>query len=143
MVRPHAGFDFGYAGQQGSRENIIGTEYRTYSDVSLTQVFVRVGLDMQRTHRRSDSFLGISYSNMIGGQSLPSTYVYYPAAQSGTVNYGTDLGRNMFTIRGGGNIYFDEARCRSLFMNLTGDIFADRKGGQIEMSGSLGYDVRF
>ncbi len=143
QVRPHAGFDFAYASQQGSRENILGTEYRTYSDVSLTQVFFRVGLDMQRAHRHADSFLGISYSNMIAGQSLPCTYVYYPVAQSGTTNYGTDLGRNVITIRGGGNLYLNESRSRSLFLNITGDIFPDRSGGQCEMSTTFGYDVRF
>ncbi len=143
MARPHFGFDFAYAGQQATRENALGSEYRTYSDVSLTQVFFRIGLDFQRAHRRADSFFGISYSNQIGGQSLPSTYVYYPVAQSGTRNYGTDLGRNAITLRGGGNLWFDAARSRSLFLNLTGDIFTDRGDGKIQMSGAIGYDHRF
>ena len=143
MVRPHFGFDFEYAGNQGSTEDQPSNEFRTYSDVSLTQMFFRIGIDVQRAHQRGDSYLGVSYSNMIGGQSLPQVYVYYPSAQSGTTCYGTKLGQNIFTVRGGGNLYVDESRSRSVFLNLTGDVFADREDGKVEFTASLGYDYRY
>lgn len=143
MVRPHIGFDLGYAGQQASKEDEPSKEYRTYSDVSLTQLYVRVGIDLQRSWEQSDGFFGVSYSNMIGGQSLPSVRVFYPSSNSGTTVYGTKLGQNMFTLKTGGNLYLDNAKCRSFFLNLTADIFTDRQNGKAEFTGSLGYDYRF
>ncbi|MDR2115451.1 MAG: autotransporter-associated beta strand repeat-containing protein, partial [Planctomycetaceae bacterium] len=143
LVRPHFGFDFEYAGQQGTTESKVSSEYRTYSNVSLTQLYFRVGIDVEKRLPLGEVFLGIDYANMIGGQSLPSVKVYYPAVKSGTTVYGTTLGQNIVSIRGGGNYYLNALRNKSLFMNLTGDIFADRAGGQCGFTATFGYDCRF
>jgi autotransporter-associated beta strand protein len=143
LVRPHFGFDLEYAGQQGSTENKVSNEYRTYSNVSLTQLYFRVGIDVEKRLPLGEVFLGIDYANMIGGQSLPSVKVYYPAVKSGTTVHGTTLGQNIVSIRGGGNYHLNEAQTKSLFMNLTGDIFADRAGGQCGFTATFGYDYRF
>jgi hypothetical protein len=143
LVRPHFGFDLEYAGQQGAVENKASNEYRTYSNTSLTQLYFRVGIDVEKRLPLGEVFLGIDYANMIGGQSLPSVDVYYPTVKSGTTVYGTTLGQNIVSIRGGGNYYLNEAKNKSLFMNLTGDIFADRAGGQCGFTATFGYDYRF
>ncbi|MDR0871140.1 MAG: autotransporter-associated beta strand repeat-containing protein [Planctomycetaceae bacterium] len=141
--RGHFGFDLMYAGTQGAVENSESAEYRAYSSASLTRLYATVGIDAQQRYRRGDMFAGVAYSNRIGGQSMPEVSVFYPASKSGTRLYGTNLGQNVFTIRGGGNYYFDDQRSRSLFVNVNGDIYADRAGGQNEISTTVGYDYRF
>ncbi|MDR2344453.1 MAG: autotransporter-associated beta strand repeat-containing protein, partial [Planctomycetaceae bacterium] len=143
LVRPHFGFDLEYAGQQGAVESNVSNEYRTYSNTSLTQFYFRVGIDVEKRLPLGEVFLGIDYANMIGGQSLPSVEVYYPAVKSGTTVYGTTLGQNIVSIHSGGNYYLNENRNKSLFMNLTGDIFADRAGGQCGFTATFGYDYKF
>ncbi|MDR3198075.1 MAG: autotransporter-associated beta strand repeat-containing protein, partial [Planctomycetaceae bacterium] len=143
LVRPHFGFDLEYADQQGAVESKVSNEYRTYSNTSLTQLYFRVGIDVEKRLPLGEVFLGIDYANMIGGQSLPRVQVYYPSVKSGTTVYGTTLGQNIVSIRGGGNYYLNALRNKSLFMNLTGDIFADRAGGQGGFTATFGYDYRF
>ncbi|MDR1965014.1 MAG: autotransporter-associated beta strand repeat-containing protein [Planctomycetaceae bacterium] len=143
LVRPHFGFDLEYAGQQGSVESKPSNEYRTYSNASLTQLYFRVGIDVEKRLALGDLFLGIDYANMIGGESLPSVKVYYPTVKSGTTVYGTTLGQNIVSIRGGGNYYLNAIRSKSLFMNITGDIFADRAEGKAGVTATFGYDCRF
>jgi autotransporter-associated beta strand protein/predicted outer membrane repeat protein len=143
LVRPHFGFDLEYAAQQGATESKVSNEYRTYSNTSLTQFYFRVGIDLEKRLTLGDVFLGIDYANMIGGQTLPKVNVYYPSVKSGTTISGTTLGQNIVSIRGGGNYYLNAVRSKSLFMNLTGDIFADRAGGQCGFTATFGYDCRF
>lgn len=145
VVRPHIGFDLEYATQQSSVENVPGdwSEHRTYSGASLTQLYVRIGLDVDRQYERGNTYLGVSYSNMIGGQSTPHVYVYYPAAKAGVTSYGKNLGQNIFTIRGGGNLNVRGSRDRNIFLNVTADVFADRGSGRAAVSFDLGYDYRF
>ncbi|MDR0703693.1 MAG: autotransporter-associated beta strand repeat-containing protein [Planctomycetaceae bacterium] len=143
LVRPHFGFDLEYAAQQGATENKVSSEYRTYSNASLSQFYFRVGIDLEKRLSLGEVFLGIDYANMIGGQTLPNVRVYYPAVKSGTTVYGTTLGQNIVSIRGGGNYYLNAVRSKALFMNLTGDIFADRAGGQCGFTATFGYDYRF
>lgn len=143
IFRPYVGFDLEYASQQAAFENRVSTEYRQYSKSSLTQLFARVGFDLEKRGSRGDGYLGIAYANMIAGDSTPSVGVYYPSTKMKTTIYGSKLGQNVFTIRAGGNLHINGSQARTLFVNLTSDVYADRAGGQYEFSGSIGYDHRF
>lgn len=145
MLKPFIGFDLEYASQEASRENRPGQsqEYRTYSKASLTQLFVRVGFDIERCTRYGDAYFGIAYANMIAGDSTPSVGIYYPTMQMNGKVYGANLGQNVFTFRVGGNIYLNQPGNRTIFWNFTADTYADRAGGQAEFSGGAGYSYRF
>lgn len=145
MLKPFVGFDLEYASQEASRENRPGQsqEYRTYSKASLTQLFVRVGFDLERCTRYGEAYFGIAYANMIAGDSVPSVGIYYPTMKMNGKVYGANLGQNVFTFRVGGNVYLNQTRNRAIFWNFTADTYADRAGGQAEFSGGAGYSYRF
>lgn len=143
VIRPYFAFDLEYASQQSSVEDRISSEYRTYSNGSLTQLYARVGIDVERRSVYGDFYAGVSYSNMISGNSTPKIDIYYPTASVGGTVRGAELGQNIFTLRIGGNRYLDEAGKHNLYLNLTSDIYADREGGQAEFTGSIGYGYRF
>lgn len=143
IFRPHVAFDLEYAGQQASKEEAISSEYRTYSGASLTQFYFRVGFDLRRQWDRGDTFFGMTYANMIGGQATPKVNVYYPTVKMGTTSYGTNLGHNVITLRGGCNYNLDHGKNKTLFLNIVGDIYADRAGGQGEIGVTGGYNYRF
>lgn len=143
LVRPFVGFDLEYASQQASIESRVSTEYRAYSKASLTRLFFRVGLDLEKRFERGDLYSGISYANAIAGDSTPCVDVYYPTVGKNATVRGSNLGQNMVTFRIGGNRYFDPTRSRTLFLNLTADVYADRAGGQGEYTGTIGYRYQY
>ena len=148
MLRPYLGFDLEYASQAGAVESDragaeILAEYRSYSGTSLTQLFLRCGLDFEKQLERGDFLFGIEYANMIGGQSVPSVYVYYPFAKKGVVSRGAELGHNVVSLHLGGNRYVNQARTRALFVDYTADIFCDRAGGASQHNFAVGFTSRF
>ncbi|GHT34818.1 hypothetical protein FACS189427_02860 [Planctomycetales bacterium] len=145
VLRPLAGFDFEYVQQEAAYENRPGqnAEQRYYSKASLTQLFTKVGLDFQRPIRCGDAYFGISYSNMIAGDSQSVVGVYYPkAGMSGKIR-AASLGQNIFTFRLGANHYLNGRDYSILYWNFTADEYADRFGGKGEFSGTVGYSYRF
>ncbi|MGL4594776.1 MAG: autotransporter-associated beta strand repeat-containing protein, partial [Thermoguttaceae bacterium] len=148
-VRPYFAFDVENVAQNASVEDdpLYGTglfsEYRSYAGSSITQTFVRVGLDLEKQYEKWDNYFGISYSNLMAGDTTPNVGVYYPAVQAGTTSYGANLGHNAFTLKVGGTRYLDDAKNQSLFMNLISDIYSDRAGRPWQVSGAIGYAHRF
>ena len=143
MLRPYLGFDLEYASQAGAVESEASAEFRSYSGTSLTQLFLRCGLDFEKRLERGDFLFGIEYANMIGGQSVPSVYVYYPFAKKGVVSRGAELGHNVVSLRLGGNRYINQARTRALFVDYSADIFCDRAGGASQHNFAVGFTSRF
>ena len=143
MLRPHIGFDLEYASQAGAVESESSAEFRTYSGTSLTQMFLRFGLDFEKRLEHGEFLFGINYANMIGGQSVPSVYVYYPFAKKGVTSHGAELGHNVVSLNLGGNRYINPARTKALFLDYTADIFCDRAGGASRHSVAVGFTSRF
>ena len=148
MLRPYLGFDLEYVSQAGAVESDavesgILTGFHSYSGASLTQLFLRCGLDFEKRLARGDLLFGIEYANMIGGQSVPSVYVYSPSANKGVVSRGAKLGHNVLSLHLGGNRYINQARTRALFIDYAVDIFCDRVGGASRHNFSFGFSSRF
>ncbi|MCL2744377.1 MAG: autotransporter-associated beta strand repeat-containing protein, partial [Planctomycetaceae bacterium] len=145
VIRPIFGFDLEYAQQESAYENRpgIGAEQRYYSKASMTQLFTKVGLDFHRPINCGDSYFGISYSNMIAGDSQSVVGVYYPNSKMSGEIRSAHLGQNVFTFRVGANHYLGGRDYSVLFWNFTADEYADRAGGKGEFSGTVGYTYRF
>ncbi len=143
MLRPYVGFDLEYASQAGSVESESSAEFRSYSGTSLTQMFLRVGMDFEKRLERGDFIFGIGYANMIGGQSMPQVYVYYPFAKKGVTSYGAEMGHSVVSLSLGGNRYLNASRTKALFLDYTAEIFCDRDGGASQHNFAFGYSYRF
>ncbi len=143
MLRPYAAFDLEYASQAGTTETGGTTGNRVYSGASLTQLFLRIGMDFEKQYDKGSLLFGISYANMIGGQSVPNVYVFYPSVQKGVECYGADMGHNVVSFRFGGNRYLNAAKTRSVFADYVADVFCDRDGGASQHNFSIGFSHRF
>ena len=143
MLRPYLGFDLEYASQAGTVESAASAEFRSYSGTSLTQTFMKLGMDFEKRLENGDFLFGIGYANMIGGQSVPSVYVYYPFAKKGVTSQGAELGHNVLTLHLGANRYLNSSKTRALFVDYTAAIFCDRVGGASQHNIAVGFTSRF
>jgi len=143
MLRPYIGLDMEYASQAGAVESEASAEFRSYSGTSLTQTFLKLGMDFEKRLEYGDFLFGVGYANMIGGQSVPSVDIYYPFAKKGVTSHGAELGHNVVSLHFGGNLYLNPIKMKALFLDYTAEIFCDRAKGAGQHNFAVGFTSRF
>lgn len=141
--RPVLGFDVFNNAVNGTVEyGGSGNEGLTFGNMSLTQMFIRTGSDIQWTRDRLNLNGGLYYSYDLSsnGHLLRSRA---SQGETGNVVLGSDLGRSVFSFNVGANYYLNHAETVSLFGNYFGDYFTDRDGKPLGHTAIVGVQVRF
>ena len=142
--RPVIAFDMFNNSIEAMQETggLVAADNYTFGKASLTQLFVRVGSDLQWTRGRLNLNTGAYYSYQFGdnGDTLRSQL------SDGTYNgwvRGSDLGNSVITLTAGANYYLNQAQTFSVFGNYFGDIYTDRTGDPVTHWFTVGAQYRF
>ncbi|MCL2742546.1 MAG: autotransporter outer membrane beta-barrel domain-containing protein [Planctomycetaceae bacterium] len=145
VFRPYIGVDVEHTMLEAGTEQNIGTLFRYYERTYLSQLFMRLGLDLEKRWRRLETHGGIGLTTLMLGNTCAKTNTLYPAIDGG-IEYPistTRLGRFSLNFKAGGNLYLNQARTQSLYVEYFADIHTDRTGSPAVHTGSFGYAVRY
>jgi len=143
-IRPYAAMDIEHVTQQAAQESGSGLWFLDYDRNTLSQLFFRVGFDIEKQWQRVDLIGGIGYTCMAIGKTAPSVAAFMPNFDyvDGMLP-GTRFGRSSLNLRAGLNLHLNAARTNTLFIDYMADIFMDRRIGSALHTGSVGFSVRF
>ncbi|MDR1478395.1 MAG: autotransporter domain-containing protein [Planctomycetaceae bacterium] len=135
-VRPYISFDYLGNSVSSANEGLGGFRY---DDLSVDQLFLRLGTDIQCHYDLLCLDAGVAFS-----QQLLDDYAKATVSQ-GTISSTlktSRYGNSVFTFNIGANYSFDRFHCRSIFINYVGEVFV---GGEAESINSLqtGFQWRF
>jgi len=145
--RPVIGFDYyvnQIGGAQEKRNLFQGNQNYglKYDSMQLNQMFLRVGSDVQR-YWNCFRFSAGSYYSYLMNKDGSRLSAWASDEFHGNKVVGNNLGRNTITVNLGGNLFLNDERTISLFVNYEGDYFADRSGTPFGHNGIAGFQCRF
>lgn len=145
VYRPYVGADIEHNSLEAGQEQEIGNLFRYYDRTYLSQLFVRLGLDMEKRWQCFDTHGGIGFTSLFLGKRFTKTDTFFPGIDGG-YEYPIStsrLGRFSWNLKAGGNLYLNRARTQSLYLDYFADIYTDRAGDTAVHTGSFGYAVRY
>ena len=145
--RPVIGFDMFTNSIDAMQEKGGTVDYNyNFGKASLTQMFARIGSDVQWTRGRLNLNGGAYYSYQFDGNGdtlrTQLSRENNGVTQSGWMR-GADLGNSVITINAGANYYLNKAHTFTVFGNYYGDIYTDRDGDPITHWFTAGVSYRF
>lgn len=143
LLRPFTALDVEYGDQESAQENEVGDAFRYYQRASLSQMFLRVGADLEKRWRQVDWSGSFGYTFMALGRTRAKASLFYPTRGYGTRCYGTRLGRSSLNFRTGLNWSLNASGTSTIFIDYLADVYLDRADDPALHTASFGMTVRF
>lgn len=144
-LRPFIALDIEHVQQESGQENVAGSLFRFYDRSTLSQMFCRLGADLEKRWSRVDLHGGLSYTFLVLGKRRAEAPIFYPGFMDG-VGFqmpGARLGRSSWNLRAGLNFYLNAARTNMLFIDYVADIHTDRANDTALHTAAVGFSLRF
>lgn len=140
--RPVIGLDYFTVDADAARET--GPLPLRFQDSDLTQLFLRVGSDLQWDNGWINVHGGMYFSQqLLGDGDFASTQVFDPLQGGVSLPVYYDMGNSIFTFNIGASYMLPQCPRLMLYGDYTGDFHVDRPGGAALHTGSFGFRWSF
>ena len=121
IFRPHAGLDLNYVQQNGTLERGFDAIRLHYYSADWTQLFGRVGMKTEYSHKRWDLSGTLGYSFMFAGDTMPTVRNRFYTDGPAFDIEGNDLGRHFVSLGLGARRWLNDKNTRMLFLQYSGE----------------------
>ncbi|MCL2744145.1 MAG: autotransporter domain-containing protein, partial [Planctomycetaceae bacterium] len=146
FLRPYFGVDVEIArlgsGNERTMDGLESNEIRNYGTTKFDQVFLKIGVDANRTWRMVDLYGGVNLNWNVAAPYAKST-IYYPYIDKSIASKSASFGRFSGALNIGLNWYITQRRNSAFYIDYQAEIHQDRKNSISAGTGVVGFFLRF